>query len=83
MEAIRKKIKRNGNNKITIELPEDFKSENLDIFIFPSDSELENDADELFEWRSFSIKKLESTYNTEEPDYTDVMIKEPNPKYNP
>jgi len=83
MEVIRKKIKRNGNNIITIELPEDFKAENLDIIIFPSDKELENDSDELVEWRSFSIKNLESFYDRNEPDYNDIMVKEPNPKYNP
>lgn len=33
METIIKKIKRNGRSKITIELPEDFKAENLEVTI--------------------------------------------------
>lgn len=38
MEAIRKKIKRNGN-KITIELPEDFKAENIELIILSDEKE--------------------------------------------
>jgi len=33
MDIITRKIKRNGRNKITIELPDDFKGENLEIII--------------------------------------------------
>jgi len=33
MDTITRKIKRNGRNKITIELPDDFKGENLEIII--------------------------------------------------
>ncbi len=42
METIRKKIKRNGRNKITIELPEDFKAENLEVIIKDDDKEESN-----------------------------------------
>jgi hypothetical protein len=38
MEAIRQKIKRNGN-KITIELPEDFKAENIELIILSDEKE--------------------------------------------
>lgn len=33
MDTIIKKIKRNGRNKITIELPEDFKADNIEVII--------------------------------------------------
>lgn len=39
METIIKKIKRNGRSKITIELPEDFKAENLEITISVDEKE--------------------------------------------
>ncbi|MDQ3019284.1 MAG: hypothetical protein M3R36_01745 [Bacteroidota bacterium] len=46
METIRKKIKRNGRNRITIELPEDFKAENLEIIIKADDKEeIKNNSD--------------------------------------
>lgn len=82
MEAIRKKIKRKGN-KITIELPEDFIAEEIEMIIFPYDSEevknpLEKETDE---WRKFSISNLERAYSEDEPDYSNVLVKERNPKY--
>jgi len=40
METIIKKIKRNGRNKITIELPEDFKADNIEVII-------KSDSDEI------------------------------------
>ena len=44
MEAIRKKIKRNGRNKITIELPDDFKADNIEVII---QSDEENKSGEV------------------------------------
>lgn len=40
METIIKKIKRNGRNKITIELPVDFKADNIEVII-------KSDSDEI------------------------------------
>lgn len=53
MKTITKKIKRNGRNKITIELPKDFIGENLEIIIksdienLTSESESEKDNEKL------------------------------------
>ncbi|MCY7363206.1 MAG: hypothetical protein LH629_14240 [Ignavibacteria bacterium] len=44
MDAIRKKIKRNGRNKITIELPDDFKADNIEVII---QSDEENKSGEV------------------------------------
>ncbi len=80
MEAIRKRIKRNGKNKITIELPSDFKSENIELLIFPVENS-EMESTEFDDWENFSITNLDSMYNKDEPDYTNVMINERNPNY--
>lgn len=40
MEAIRKKIKRNGSNTITFKIPENFKAENLELIILPDEEEI-------------------------------------------
>ena len=60
MKTITKKIKRNGRNKITIELPKDFIGENLEIIIksdienLTSVSESEKDSEKLWsELREF------------------------------
>lgn len=46
METIIKKIKRNGRSKITIELPEDFKAENLEVTIKVDEKEeFKNNSD--------------------------------------
>ena len=77
MEAFRQKIKRTGN-KLIIELPDDFKSEMFELILFPSDANSEGSDEHLNEWSSFSINNLETFYSTDEPDYTDVLIKESN-----
>lgn len=71
MEAIRKKIKRNGSDTITFKLPDNFKAENLELIILPDDEEVmsksENEeSDEHYKQRmkhfydkfSFDIKNL-------------------------
>ncbi len=35
------------------------------------------------EWTRFSMQNLSRAYFEDEPDYSDVLIKEPNPKYKP
>ncbi|MBK9333028.1 MAG: hypothetical protein IPM96_11640 [Ignavibacteria bacterium] len=57
METITRKIKRNGRNKITIELPEDFIAENIEVTIKADEKEeLKNNskkislAEEAFEY---------------------------------
>jgi len=45
MEAIRKKIKRNGSDTITFKLPENFKAENLELIILPDDEEVISKAE--------------------------------------
>ena len=67
MEVIRKKIKRNGRNKITIELPEDFKAENLEVIIRPdleeksSEEKKEHENEMLRE----KIRKYYSKFNVD------------------
>ncbi len=82
MNAIRKKIKRTGN-KITIELPEDFIAEEVEMIIFPYDSKEEKNSSETEaeDWTKFSVKNLERAYGEDEPDYSNVLVKEPNPQY--
>jgi hypothetical protein len=58
MQTITKKIKRNGRHKITIELPEDFIAENIEVTIKADDTDKIKDnskkkkslADEAFEY---------------------------------
>lgn len=45
MEAIRKKIKRNGSDTITFKLPENFKAENLELIILPDEEEIKSEDD--------------------------------------
>ncbi len=82
MEGIRQKIKRSGN-KLIIDLPDDFKAEVFELILFPADDVTEKNEDLLNEWRNFSVRTLEGYYSKDEPDYTDVLIKEPNKKYKP
>lgn len=35
------------------------------------------------DWAKFSMDNLSRAYSENEPDYSDVLIKEPNPKYKP
>lgn len=81
MDVIRQKIKRTGN-KVIIDLPEDFKAETFELILFPIEDR-ENDSDEVNEWRNFSIRNLDRIYDEEEPDYSNISVKEPNKKYNP
>lgn len=82
MEGIRQKIKRTGN-KLIIDLPDDFKAEVFELILFPADDVTEKNEDHLNEWRNFSVRTLEGYFRKDEPDYSDVLIKEPNKKYNP
>lgn len=45
MDTITRKIKRNGRNKITIELPDDFKGEDLEIIIKPDLEKIGTEAE--------------------------------------
>jgi thioredoxin-related protein len=45
--------------------------------------EIEQDSLEQEEWARFALKNLERAYGENEPDISDIVIKEPNPKYNP
>lgn len=80
MEALRQKIIRTGN-KLIIDLPDDFKSEMFELILLPSDDNSEGSEEQLNEWSSFSINNLEAFYSKDEPDYSNVMIKEPNEKH--
>jgi hypothetical protein len=80
MEAIRRRVRREGKKQIVIELPDDFTAENLEVLVF----ETEEDAtgDPFFsQWHSFSMRNLERCYNEEEADYSDVKVKEVNKAY--
>ncbi|MBK7447327.1 MAG: hypothetical protein IPJ45_15180 [Ignavibacteria bacterium] len=82
MDAIRQKIKRTGN-KLIIDLPEEFKSEMFELILFPIENDTSESDNQLNEWSDFSLRNLETFYNKDEPDYTNVKIKEPNEKYKP
>ena len=84
MNVIRQTIKRTGN-KIIIELPEEFKEEVFEFILIPVESNTNagfNVKDETTELSNFSIRNLDRMYSNEEPDYTNVLVKEPNRKYN-
>lgn len=38
---------------------------------------------ELDEWTDIAMQGLAKTYGDDEPDYSDVILKEPNPEYKP
>jgi len=82
MDAIRQKIKRTGN-KLIIDLPDEFKSEMFELILLPIENNTNESDDQLNEWSEFSLRNLETFYNKDEPDYTNVKIKEPNEKYKP
>lgn len=82
MDAIRQKIKRTGN-KLIIDLPDEFKSEIFELILLPIENNTNESDDQLNEWSDFSLRNLETFYNKDEPDYTNVKIKEPNEKYKP
>ncbi len=98
MDTITRKIKRNGRNKITIELPDDFEGEDLEVIIKPDLEkiipEAENEKDdeklrsELREFYSnFKVDLSNFKFNrdelheNEEPDYSNIPVKEPNVNY--
>ena len=82
MDAIRQKIKRTGN-KLIIDLPDEFKSEMFELILLPIENNTNESDDQLNERSDFSLRNLETFYNKDEPDYTNVKIKEPNEKYKP
>lgn len=82
MDAFRQKIKRTGN-KLIIDLPDEFKSEMFELILLPIENNTNESDDQLNEWSDFSLRNLETFYNKDEPDYTNVKIKEPNEKYKP
>ena len=82
MDAIRQKIKRTGN-KLIIDLSDEFKSEMFELILLPIENNTNESDDQLNEWSDFSLRNLETFYNKDEPDYTNVKIKEPNEKYKP
>ena len=82
MDAIRQKIKRTGN-KLIIDLPDEFKSEMFELILLPIENNTNESDDQLNEWSDFSLRNLETFYNKDEPDYTNVKIKEPKEKYKP
>ena len=67
MQAIRKeKVKRIGR-QITVELPDDFKAEEVDLIIWPSTDEREEiarDPVKLDKWRE-ELKQFYSTFNVD------------------
>lgn len=83
MDAIRRKVKRTGN-KVIIELPEDFIAETFELILFPVENNPEDNLNEANEWKNFSIRNLDRLYKKnkdEEPDYSRVLVKEPNVNY--
>jgi hypothetical protein len=64
MEAIRKKVKRMGQ-QVTIDLPDDFKAEEMDVIILPSNEE-ENKTESinLVEWRKSLVEEF-SKFNVD------------------
>lgn len=73
MEAL--KITQSSNsNKLTIDIPNNFVSKNLEIIIFPID-------DEVNEWSEIQKNNLNNAYSSKEPEYELSMLKEPNTDY--
>jgi hypothetical protein len=66
MEAIRKKKVRRSGKHVTIELPDDFKAEEVDIIVLPSKEENDPIANsiDLEEWRK-SLKEEFSKFNVD------------------
>ena len=80
MEAIRRRVKREGKKKIVIELPDDFTAENLEVLVF--ETEEDSTADPFFsQWHSFSMRNLERCYDEEQADYSNIEVKELNKAY--
>lgn len=80
MEAIRRRVKREGKKQIVIELPDDFTAENLEVLVF--ETEEDSTADPFFsQWHSFSMRNLERCYDEEQADYSNIEVKELNKAY--
>jgi hypothetical protein len=60
-----------NSNKLTIDIPNNFVSKNLEIIIFPIDEEPN-------EWNELQVNNLDHAYSTNEPGYELSMLKEPN-----
>ena len=56
-------------------LPEDHLEKVLDYLYKLIEKERES------EWDDISLKGLDRGYDVDEPDYADVIVKEPNPEY--
>jgi len=66
MEAIRKKRVRRTGRHVTVELPDDFKAEEVDVIILPSTEEDEQKIGktELAEWRKSLVEEF-SKFNVD------------------
>ncbi len=60
MEAVRKKRVRRTGRQVTVELPDDFKAEEVDVIILPSTEEDEQTIGktELAEWRKSLVEEF-------------------------
>jgi len=70
MEAIRKKRVRRTGRQVTVELPDDFKAEEVDVIILPSTEEEEQKIGktELAEWRKSLVEEF-SKFNVDLSDF--------------
>jgi hypothetical protein len=66
MEAVRKKRVRRTGRQVTVELPDDFKAEEVDVIILPSTEEDEKaiSKTELAEWRKSLVEEF-SKFNVD------------------
>jgi hypothetical protein len=66
MEAVRKKRVRRTGRQVTVELPDDFKAEEVDVIILPSTEEDEQaiGKTELAEWRKSLVEEF-SKFNVD------------------
>jgi hypothetical protein len=60
MEAVRKKRVRRTGRQVTVDLPDDFKAEEVDVIILPSTEEDEKaiSKTELAEWRKSLVEEF-------------------------
>lgn len=67
METIIKKIKRNGRNNITIELPDEFKAENLEVIIKSDSEEIKpiEEKEKADENLRSELREFYSTFNVD------------------
>ena len=70
MEAVRKKRVRKTGRQVTVELPDDFKAEEVDVIILPSTEEDEQTIGktELAEWRKSLVEEF-SKFNVDLSDF--------------